>query len=257
MDEFGSYDGDRTYFAHYHRENSSGPERGDLSLPMKYPVEQQQQLVQQPGVIPHDGALHPRFVSVAARLKTFDQWPPALKQKAQVMAEAGFIYLGLSDQVKCFYCDGGLKDWGEEDDPWIEHAGWFYTCGFIRLTKGDEYIEKCRQFVNMTVENRRAELKNKTEEDLVTKVTREKRKISIRASSSDVLLEDDDDVSELVAENTRLREQKTCKVCMDAEVGVVFLPCGHLVVCPSCAPSLKICAVCRTNIHGTVRTFFS
>ena len=28
MDEFGIYDGDRTYFAHYHRENSSGPERG-------------------------------------------------------------------------------------------------------------------------------------------------------------------------------------------------------------------------------------
>ena len=60
---------------------------------------------------------------------------------------------------------------------------------------------------------------NKTEEELVTKDTRGKRKISVRASSSDVLLEDDDDVAELVAENTRLREQKTCKVCMDAEVG--------------------------------------
>ena len=27
---------------------------------------------------------------------------------------------------------------------------------------------------------------------------------------------------------------------MDAEVGVVFLPCGHLVVCVNCAPNLKV-----------------
>ena len=52
---------------------------------------------------------------------------------------------------------------------------------------------------------------------------------------SDPAMEDD-----LLDENSRLREEKTCKVCMDAEVGVVFLPCGHLVVCPNCAPSLKV-----------------
>jgi hypothetical protein len=31
-------------------------------------------------------------------------------------------FLGLSDQVKCFYCDGGLRNWQPEDDPWVEHA---------------------------------------------------------------------------------------------------------------------------------------
>ena len=124
---------------------------GDSSPPIKYAEERRQAVAEQPGVIPHDGPLHPRYASVAARLRTFDQWPPALKQKPQVMAEAGFIYLGLSDQVKCFYCDGGLKEWGEEDDPWVEHAGWYYTCGFMRLVRGDQYIERCRQLVNMTL----------------------------------------------------------------------------------------------------------
>ena len=124
---------------------------GDSSPPPKT-SDVQRQISEQPGVIPHNGPLHPRFASVAARSKTFELWPPALKQKPNVMAEAGFIYLGLSDQVKCFYCDGGLKEWGEEDDPWVEHAGWFgKTCGFMRLTKGDEYINSCRKFVNMTV----------------------------------------------------------------------------------------------------------
>ena len=49
----------------------------------------------------------------------------------------------------------------------------------------------------------------------------------------------------LLDENSKLKHEKTCKICMDAEVGVVFLPCGHLVVCPSCAPSLKVRLKCR------------
>ena len=61
----------------------------------------------------------------------------------------------------------------------------------------------------------------------------------------------------LEVEIARMKEQRTCKVCMDNEVGVVFLPCGHLICCVNCAPSLKDCAVCRTPIQGTVRTFMS
>merc|ERR1719411_499479 len=62
---------------------------------------------------------------------------------------------------------------------------------------------------------------------------------------------------DLESENARLKEQRTCKICMDKEVGVVFLPCGHLCCCVNCAPALKDCPVCRRNIQGTVRTFMS
>ncbi|XP_077488826.1 baculoviral IAP repeat-containing protein 7-like isoform X1 [Amblyomma americanum] len=58
-------------------------------------------------------------------------------------------------------------------------------------------------------------------------------------------------------EETRLKDQRLCKVCLDAEVGVVFLPCGHLVACPSCASALVDCPICRAAIRGTVRTFFA
>lgn len=63
--------------------------------------------------------------------------------------------------------------------------------------------------------------------------------------------------TDLMSENTRLKEQRTCKICMDGEVGVVFLPCGHLCSCVNCAPALKDCPVCRRAIQGTVRTFLS
>jgi len=46
----------------------------------------------------------------------------------------------------------------------------------------------------------------------------------------------------------RLQEERTCKVCMDREVSIVFIPCGHLVVCKECAPSLRKCPICRGTI---------
>ncbi|NXS58471.1 BIR protein, partial [Brachypteracias leptosomus] len=55
----------------------------------------------------------------------------------------------------------------------------------------------------------------------------------------------------------RLQEERTCKVCMDKQVSIVFIPCGHLVVCKECAPSLRRCPICRGTIKGTVRTFLS
>ncbi|WAR07715.1 PIAP-like protein [Mya arenaria] len=54
-------------------------------------------------------------------------------------------------------------------------------------------------------------------------------------------------------ENELLKQQITCKVCMDNEICMVFLPCGHMVCCFKCADQLRTCAVCRCVIKGTVR----
>jgi baculoviral IAP repeat-containing protein 2/3 len=48
-----------------------------------------------------------------------------------------------------------------------------------------------------------------------------------------------------------------CKICMAEEIGVVFLPCGHLLSCVYCAPALTQCPLCRETIRGRVRTFLS
>lgn len=61
----------------------------------------------------------------------------------------------------------------------------------------------------------------------------------------------------LEEENRLLREARLCKICMDAEVGIVFLPCGHLTTCVNCAPNLEDCPLCRCAIKATVRTFLS
>ena len=95
------------------------------------------------GILKHSGPLHPQYATVEARLRTFREWPPALRQQPKELADAGFYYIGLSDQVKCFYCDGGLRNWQQDDEPWKEHARWFNKCVFVRLVKGDGYIQQC------------------------------------------------------------------------------------------------------------------
>ena len=61
----------------------------------------------------------------------------------------------------------------------------------------------------------------------------------------------------LEEEVRRLREARLCKVCLDEEVSIAYIPCGHIVTCVQCAAALEDCPLCRKLIKGTVRIFFS
>ena len=44
--------------------------------------------------------MHPQHATLEARLRTFREWPPALRQQPAELADAGFYYIGCSDQVR-------------------------------------------------------------------------------------------------------------------------------------------------------------
>lgn len=52
--------------------------------------------------------------------------------------------------MRCFTCNGGLRNWEEHDDPWTEHCKWFPSCGFAREIKGEAFIERIQQNMNAT-----------------------------------------------------------------------------------------------------------
>lgn len=62
---------------------------------------------------------------------------------------------------------------------------------------------------------------------------------------------------ELAEELERIRDIRMCKVCMDAEMDVVFLPCAHMVTCASCAVALTQCPICRNDIKFTIKPIVS
>ncbi|KAJ1058260.1 hypothetical protein K5549_020101, partial [Capra hircus] len=54
-----------------------------------------------------------------------------------------------------------------------------------------------------------------------------------------------------------LREEKLCKICMDRNIAVVFIPCGHLVTCKQCAEAVDKCPMCYTVITFKQKIFMS
>ncbi|KFW88514.1 Baculoviral IAP repeat-containing protein 7-B [Phalacrocorax carbo] len=166
---------------------------------------------------PPSEPVYPDMVTEEMRLSTFQTWPQHTDMRPLQLARAGFFYTGRDDIVRCFYCDGGMRNWSFGDDPWREHARWYPGCEFLLQSRGREFVS------------------------------------SVQDSFSSTL------VSPMNAEEQlrRLQEEKMCKVCMDRDVSVVFVPCGHLVACRQCARNLRLCPICRAVIRGSVRTFMS
>ncbi|XP_046558234.1 baculoviral IAP repeat-containing protein 2-like [Haliotis rubra] len=64
------------------------------------------------------------------------------------------------------------------------------------------------------------------------------------------------DPQRLREENARLSDRYLCKICMENQVRVTFLPCGHLACCDPCSTSLSLCPICRMTIEGHVDTYY-
>ena len=54
-----------------------------------------------------------------------------------------------------------------------------------------------------------------------------------------------------------MEEAKVCKICMDQDVCIAFIPCGHLLTCMECASKCLNCPMCRKPIQSQIKTFMS
>ncbi|KAM4738018.1 baculoviral IAP repeat-containing protein 7 [Anableps anableps] len=272
-------------------------------------------------------AVYPEMEAEDSRLTTFHNWPTEASVQPDVLARAGFFYTGHGDNVKCFFCDGGLRNWEPGDDPWQEHAKWFPRCEFLIQSRGQEYISNIQdahfhlgdtvggsqtstgrefgarndmvgglgassamlspvvqtvlqmgfeagvveslvqtkylltgQYYTSVSELVTGVLQAEEEERQAGPNSREQER-SLGSSAGNMGTETpipkrvkDQSPEELLRQ---LQEERTCKVCMDKLVSIVFIPCGHLVVCGDCAASLRHCPICRAVIRGSVRAFMS
>ncbi|XP_043944902.1 baculoviral IAP repeat-containing protein 7 [Protopterus annectens] len=322
---------------------------------------------------------YPEMETEERRVATFSSWPQYAAVQPEQLATAGFFYTGQSDNVKCFFCDGGLRNWETGDDPWREHAKWFPRCEFLLQIKGQDYVTAVQEsyfrfwlcnevlflalpsgladdikakrldahldnqslvllwlsfsrhyrikFITLTTVGGsqcsrssfswrfpagvvglqdlpallqspivRQVLQMGFDRGLVENLVKSKyllsglRYTSVTDLVSDLVQAEEEEqtasqedresvqrpvealditarsartprgnVSGLSAEEQlrQLQEERLCKVCMDKEVSIVYIPCGHLVVCSDCAPSLRRCPICRAVIRGSVRAFMS
>ncbi|XP_046551212.1 E3 ubiquitin-protein ligase XIAP-like [Haliotis rubra] len=228
---------------------------------------------------------YPQYALESTRLRSFNVWPSQMKQKPADLAKAGLFYLGKGDRVKCFTCGHVLSSWEPTDNPMAEHERWFPTCPFVRLVKGDNSSETQNgttvadtdqlaknASVQALIDNGcKLEDISKAIEDLhmdgddsipsavaiLEKIEeRSQAQNGMRIQNGHSQSNDDVQVQSLLNENRELKEQRLCKVCLENEISVIFLPCGHLVCCSHCATSLSNCPICRVKINGSAKAYW-
>ncbi|XP_054453676.1 E3 ubiquitin-protein ligase XIAP [Anoplopoma fimbria] len=206
------------------------------------------------------------------------------------LARAGFYSAGTGgDRVLCFRCGGGLKGWQPEEDPWEEHAKHYPGCSFLLAEKGQEFVNTIQLqdprrnratssqqngfsgHVNEVLQSPMAQkaIEMGLEPGVVEKTILEKiSKTGSGYSTVEALMEDLNNTQSEAANSLeqdkdpmeKLRElqrEKQCKICMDRDICIVFIPCGHLVTCKKCSESLVKCPICCGAITQKIQTYIA
>ncbi|XP_072252181.1 E3 ubiquitin-protein ligase XIAP [Leuresthes tenuis] len=205
------------------------------------------------------------------------------------LARAGFYSTGQGDKVMCFCCGGGLKDWLPEEEPWEQHAKHYPGCSFLLAEKGPEFVNNIqlqgpRQnaatpshqngFSGERNDVLQSDLAQKAiemgiepsvvERTILMKMSRTGSGFSsVEAlvegclentpqSYSEQTQEQDEDPFEKLQ---KLQREKQCKICMDRDICIVFIPCGHLVSCSQCSELLPKCPICCGAITQKIKTY--
>ena len=173
--------------------------------------------------MPYYGSLHhlgtPRYALLSDREASFENAPEHLKNLLPTIAEAGYFYQGYGDDTRCFYCNHGLHQWNANDNPWVEHAYWSPHCGHVVCNKSKKWI---REVFNLYSERK----------------------------------ETDKDWGDLPVDSAgNPATTEKCHLCLERDLRIAFIPCGHLCTCAICATGLKQCPICRYRVDQAVRIF--
>ncbi|XP_053555092.1 E3 ubiquitin-protein ligase XIAP [Bombina bombina] len=233
---------------------------------------------------------NPDMIQYKARLDSFAQWAYPISKES--LAKSGLYSIGDGDRTQCFCCGGALQGWKLKDDAWEEHAKWYPGCKFLLEEKGQHFINNIqlhRSPQNCIVGSSESHNALPEDSDLsknplvvgaeqmgfdfeAVKNIMEKRikatgknYTSLEVLVSDLLNAQTENGEEKPREKEisveeklrQLQEEKICKVCMDRTISIVFIPCGHLVVCAECAEEINKCPICCTVIQRRQKIFLS
>ncbi|KAM7411724.1 hypothetical protein PAMA_021621 [Pampus argenteus] len=196
-------------------------------------------------------AVYPEMEAEDSRLTTFHNWPTEASVQPDVLARAGFFY---TDMV------GGLGASSAMLSPVVQTVLQMgFEASLVESLVQTKYLLTGQHYTS--VSNLVSDVLQAEEEDRQRgSVSREPE---MRQGSSAESVRTQTPIRERVKDPSpeellrQLQEERTCKVCMDKVVSIVFIPCGHLVVCGDCAASLRHCPICRAVIRGSVRAFMS
>lgn len=200
-----------------------------------------------------------KVLAFIKRLLTFNSWPQRFNfVKPLDLARAGFIYTGYSDVVRCKFCKIELGQWRRGDCPMTDHLRWSPSCPFIarKLKRDDDDDDNYDNNEGVDVAGNGP----------TTSVQQQQQRITCDCSSQlshinnnnntddDDDYDDDDDDDE---DDDDKGNKYKCRICLEKDVQVAFISCGHTLCCKSCAAKLNNCCICLKRINGTMRIYLS
>lgn len=138
-------------------------------------------------------AVNPAYIELPKRHATYAQWPKENLPSVDDLTRAGFYYTGTRTIVTCFYCNGSLQNWGQKDNPTIEHARWFPNCAYAKQLCGDELYRKVQESKRAQQEKQRInEMKEKN--NTTTSIN-----VNNSGNNRQLVIQDESTLSRLVA----------------------------------------------------------
>ena len=246
---------------------------------------------------PNAEATADRMKSYEQRLMSFRDWPATAPVTAESLAMAGFYYSGRGDGVRCFSCGGALKGWQWGDTAMEEHAKYFPSCDFVKQHgpvvpqshdepwtqpraeppnrpddttpfNESEFIQQATSMgfsrdvaYRVLRQQNTSNLTFTTYLDALLQAPNEEDKASLpsvsHTTSTGLQPTAPPQTHDVRQELQQLAESRLCKVCMEHEATILFLPCAHILCCEQCSRPLVDCPVCRTRIQQKIRSYFS
>uniref|UniRef100_A0A2C9K8P0 Uncharacterized protein n=1 Tax=Biomphalaria glabrata TaxID=6526 RepID=A0A2C9K8P0_BIOGL len=154
---------------------------------------------------------------------------------------------------------------------WVEHARWWYQKSFNSWVL---YVLALFQSLVVTMIRHSSMKRSPAVKTLVAmgfavdgnQISADKKMWKSRRHQNQAVYitvpggDSEKDVTRFQELLTTLKDQKNMlrlHICMDKEVVVIFLPCGHLISsCTDCAAAMKDYPVYRNHVEGKVRSFF-
>ncbi|XP_076076501.1 putative inhibitor of apoptosis isoform X5 [Mytilus galloprovincialis] len=90
------------------------------------------------------------YESLQSRKDSYFDWPTNRSSLHPYdLSECGLFFTHFEDCVRCFHCGIGLRNWEEDDNPWVEHARWSRKCQYLIRRKGQEFIDSVVQLLGL------------------------------------------------------------------------------------------------------------
>lgn len=203
------------------------------------------------------------------RLQSYQNWPhrhwsiPIVTPRN--VAATGFYYTSFGDRVTCFDCGLQAENSKEYADPHVIHQQWQFNCRFIKnqfcgnvpIGENPGTVPRAAQklYPSQYYIQEAPELQMPWRCDVTMETKTPTAELIYSAKFPQTSKDDKYPHNILNSLRIQNRNPLICKICLENNLNIAFIPCGHSIACQPCAIKVNRCCYCRIPITNQLKLF--